>query len=107
MVLLTHTAASSLYTLSLHDALPISVFAAPRGKRPIQSLVVGLPIAAQLAVTLLPAGAGLGLAVREAVEAVIVMVWLLPSELKSTLVKSSHRCVSHAVNDLGMEKATL
>src|SRR5438132_8096499 len=72
-----HTATTEIYTLSLHDALPISLERAHRRGRP--------PRAAARAQSGLPRGLGDGPARRR------------PRDRKSTRLNSSHTVISYAV----------
>src|SRR2546430_7524843 len=85
------TATTEIYTLSLHDALPIS-------SRPVQGnlmkhllLSVGLAVCPTLSVTQQPAPANLSLA----------------EDRKSTRLNSSHSQISYAVFCLKKKKHTI
>src|SRR5437764_9265369 len=75
--LFTDTPTTEIYTLSLHDALPISDLDAPAARRP--------PVAVKRA-------------------RAVAVVGLAAEDRKSTRLNSSHRCISYAVFCLKKKK---
>src|SRR5205807_9570061 len=92
-------AASEIYTLSLHDALPISCAGMPGAVRPGDALLFAVPVARQ------PTDAG---AARARACARLVPVAPVPrgsrADRKSTRLNSSHLVISYAVFCLKKKK---
>src|SRR2546429_6669141 len=90
------TATTEIYTLPLHDALPISSFAHPtRRYFPRSGLAKSASTSTRSAVAILASVSTVGLALRASMRLTVRCV--VPEDRKSTRLNSSHGYISYAV----------